>query len=184
MCGCSIISCDSLNTPLNLAMYETLAPNASYCALHFLYWFVPLLLFYGLFGSSRVDTTAEQFEQQFEYHPEEDIVGFSTADLTCEPTFFTYFIVSCSLFYCYPYVAILLCHVSYSTCYPIWAVLPLRYLLPVVCCLSSLASRSACLGSCCYLDMFEIFVGKLTHETLLENAVDNLLQLKLLRDNN
>ena len=135
-----------LNTPLNFAMYETLAPHASYCALHSLYWFVPLLFLYVLFGSSRVDTDAEQFEQEFEYHPEEDIVGFSTADLTGEPTSFTYFTVSCSLLYCYLYVAILLCHVSYSTCLPIWAVLPLRYLLPVVCCLSSLASRSALLG--------------------------------------
>ena len=30
---------------------------------------------------------------------------------------FTYFTVSCSLIYCYPYVAIPLCHMSYSTCY-------------------------------------------------------------------
>ena len=37
---------------------------------------------------------------------------------TGEPTSFTYFTVSVSLIYCYPYVTILLCHVSYSTCYP------------------------------------------------------------------
>ena len=59
---------------------------------------------------------------------------------------FTYFTVSYSLFSCYPYVAILLCHASFSTCLPIWAVLPFRYLLPVVCWLTSLASRSALLG--------------------------------------
>ena len=77
------------------------------------------LFLYVLFGSSRVEPESEQFEQEFEYHPEEDIVGFSNADLTGEPTSFTYFTVSCSLFYCYLYVAFLLSHVSYFTYYPI-----------------------------------------------------------------
>lgn len=79
------------------------------CAVPFLY--VP-------FGSSRVEPEFEQFEQEYDFTPEEDIVGFSTADLTGEPTSFTYFTVSFSLFYCYLYVAILLCHVPYSTGYP------------------------------------------------------------------
>ena len=131
---------------MQLCTYHLAMSHASYCALHHRVLICAIIFLYVLFGSSRVEPESEQFEQEFEYHPEEDIVGFSTADLTGEPTSFTYFTVSCSLFYCYLYVAILLCHVSYSTCSPIWAVLPLRYLLPVVCCLSSLASRSALLG--------------------------------------
>ena len=107
-----------LSTPLNFSMYETLhlMHHIVHCILCIdlcLYLFL-----YVLFGSSRVEPESEQFEQEYDYTPEEDIVGFSTADLTVEPTSFTYFTVSCSLLYCYLYVAIMLCHVSYSTCYP------------------------------------------------------------------
>lgn len=93
--------------------------HASYCALHHCVLICANLFLYVLFGSSRVEPEYEQFEQEFDYTPEEDIVGFSTADLTGEPTSFSYFTVSCSLLYCYLYVAIPLCHVSYSTCLPI-----------------------------------------------------------------
>jgi hypothetical protein len=73
---------------------------------------------YVLFGSSRVDIDAEQFEQEYE-HPQEDRVCASTTDLTGEPTPSPILHFLALLIYCYPYVAILLCHVSYSTCYPI-----------------------------------------------------------------
>ena len=145
MCACFVISCDFSNTPLNIGYAWNLAHiilpchHASYCALHHLVLICAITFLYVLFGSSRVEPESEQFEQEFEYHPEEDIVGFSTADLKGEPTSFTYFTVSCSLFYCYPYVAILLCHVSYSTCYRYIRVTPPR---PTYCLLfASFASR-------------------------------------------
>ena len=65
--------------------------HASYCALHHRVLICANIFLYVLFGSSRVEPESEQFEQECYYTPEEDIVGFSTADLTGEPTSFTYF---------------------------------------------------------------------------------------------
>ena len=104
---------------LNSCIYHLAMSHASYCALHHRVLICANIFLYVLFASSRVEPEYEQFEQDFDYTPEEDIVGLSTADLTGEPTSFTYFTVSCSLLYCYLYVAILLCHVPYSTCLPI-----------------------------------------------------------------
>jgi hypothetical protein len=73
---------------------------------------------YVLLGSSRVDADAEQYEPEYEF-PLEDRVGASTSDLTGEPTPSPMLLFHALLIYCYPYVAILLCHVFYSTCYPI-----------------------------------------------------------------
>ena len=68
---------------------------------------------------------------------------------TSEPTSFTYFTVSLSWLSCYPYVAILPSHVSYST---VTHMSRVTYPLPIaVVCWLSLASHSACLGICCYL---------------------------------
>jgi hypothetical protein len=58
-------------------------------------------------SSYRVDTDTEQFEHEYEYHPQEDPACTTTADLTGEPSPFTYFTVLVLLLYCYPYVAIL-----------------------------------------------------------------------------
>ena len=97
--------------------------------LYFLVW---------LFGSSRVDADAEQYEQEYE-HPQEDRACASTADLTGEPTPSPILQFLALLIYCYPYVAILLCHVSYSTCYLYIRVTPPR---PTCCLLfASFASR-------------------------------------------
>ena len=77
---------------------------------------------------------------------------------------FTYFIVSVSLFSFYPYVAILSSHVSYS---PVTHMNRVTYPLSiaVVCCLG-LASRSACLGICCYLFICWV-CWELSHAILL-----------------
>ena len=91
---------------------------------------------------------------------------------TGEPTSFTYFTVSVSLFYCYPYVAILLCHVSYST---VTHMSRVKYPLPIaVVCWLSLASRSACLGICCYLYICWV-VGKLSHAISVVGDTHTLL---------
>nr|XP_051194369.1 uncharacterized protein LOC127307659 [Lolium perenne] len=63
-----------------------------------------------------LDADAEQYEQEYEF-PLEDRVGSSTSDLTGEPTPSPILHLHALLIYCYPYIAILLCHVSYSTCY-------------------------------------------------------------------
>ena len=79
---------------------------------------------------------------------------------TGEPTSFPYFTVSLSLFSCYPYVAILSSHVSYSI---VTHMSRVTYPLPIaIVCWLSLASRSACLGICCYLYICWV-VGSLSH---------------------
>ena len=84
------------------------------------------------FGSSRVDADAEQFEQEYE-HPQEDRACASTADLTGEPTSSPILQFLALLIYCYPYVAIQLCHVSYP---PVTHISEIHLLaLPNVCCL-------------------------------------------------
>jgi len=53
-----------------------------------------------VFGSSRVDTDTEQYEQyaqEYEHTPQEDPACTATADLTGEPFLFTYFILLLSL---------------------------------------------------------------------------------------
>ena len=97
--------------------------------------YIPLVC---AFGSSRVEPEYEQFEQEYE-HPQEDRACASTADLTGEPTPSPILHFHALLIYCYPYVAILLCHVSYSTCYLYIRVTPPR---PTYCLLfASFASR-------------------------------------------
>ena len=87
------------------------------------------------FGSSRVDADAEQYEQEYEF-PLEDRVGASTSDLTGEPTPSPILLLHALLIYCYPYVAILLCHVSYP---PVTYMSEIHLLaLPIVCCLPAL----------------------------------------------
>ncbi len=54
----------------------------------------------------------------------------------------------------------------------------LPYLSPMFVCLASLASRSASLGFCCYLDICSGYVGRLTHVSSMDNVVNKLLQLK------
>ena len=88
-----------------------------------------------LFGSSRVDADAEQYEQEYE-HPQEDRACASTADLTGEPTPSPILHLHALSIYCYPYVAILLCHVSYP---PVTYMSEIHLLaLPIVCCLPAL----------------------------------------------
>ena len=88
-----------------------------------------------LFGSSRVDADAEQYEQEYE-HPQEDRACASTADLTGEPTSSPILQFLALLIYCHPYVAIQLCHVSYP---PVTYISEIHLLaLPVVCCLPAL----------------------------------------------
>ena len=76
-----------LSTPLNFALHisscHVIMHHIAHCI--YLYWFVLLLSLYALFGSSRVDADAEQYEQEYEF-PLEDRVGASTSDLTAEPT--------------------------------------------------------------------------------------------------
>ena len=48
----------------------------------------------------------------------DEFFGSSSAVFHRWAHLFPYFTISVSLFYCYPYVAILLCHVSVSTSYP------------------------------------------------------------------
>ena len=87
------------------------------------------------FGSSRVEPEYEQYEQEYE-HPQEDRACASTADLTGEPTPSPVLHFHALLIYCYPYVAILLCHVSYP---PDTYISEIHLLaLPVVCCLPAL----------------------------------------------
>jgi hypothetical protein len=74
---------------------------------------------YVLFASSRVDTDTEQFEKEFLYITPEDRVRVSSSDLTGEPTPSPILHFLALLIYCYLYVAIMLSHESYSTCYPI-----------------------------------------------------------------
>jgi hypothetical protein len=50
-------------------------------------------------GSSRIDIDTEQFDQEYEYHPPEDPACTTTAELTGEPSPFTYFTVLLSLLY-------------------------------------------------------------------------------------
>lgn len=83
-------------------------------------------------GSYRVDTDTEQFEQEYEYHPQEDPTCTTTADLTGDPSPFIYFTVLLSLLYCYPYVAFYSSHVSYSTCYHMSRV---SFPIPITLCL-------------------------------------------------
>jgi hypothetical protein len=78
-----------------------------------------IFFLYVLFGSSRVDIDTEQFEKEFLYVTPEDRVRAFSSDLTGEPTPSPILHFHALLIYCYPYIAILLCHVSYSTCCPI-----------------------------------------------------------------
>ena len=52
-------------------------------------------------------------------------------------------------------------HVSYSTCYLYEPCFPSDTYHPLFCCLASLASCSASLGLCCYLDLLSGYVGLL-----------------------
>ena len=70
-------------------------------ALHYLVLICVISSLYVFFGSSRVDTDTEQFEQEYEYHPEEDIACTTTPDLTGEPSLL-------HLFYSFTLVALLL----------------------------------------------------------------------------
>ena len=119
------------------------------CALHIFVLIVLFISMYVLFASSRVDTDTEQFEKEFLYITPEDRVRVFSSDLTGEPTPSPILHFHALLIYCYPYVAILSCHVSYSTCYLYIRVTPPR---PTYCLLfASFASHSALLGICCYL---------------------------------
>ena len=89
----------------------------------------------------------------------DEFSGSSSAAFHRGAHLFPYFTVSVSLIYCYPYVAILLCHVSFPPVTHMSRV-TLCYLSSVVCCLS-LASGSASLGFCCYLDLLSGYVGLL-----------------------
>ena len=90
------------NGPLNIAMYGPFAlHHASYCRIALPCIDLRTFFLYVLFGSSRVDTDTEQFEQEYEYHPEEDIACTTTADLTGEPSLL-------HLFYSFTLVALLL----------------------------------------------------------------------------
>ena len=94
-----------------------------------------LLSMYVLFGSSRVDADAEQYEQEYE-HPQEDRACASTADLTGEPTSspILQFLSRCS-------IAIPMLRFCCVTC----PIPPVTYIseihllaLPIVCCLPAL----------------------------------------------
>ena len=67
----------------------------------------------------RVVIDTEQFEKEFLYITPEDRVRVFSSDLTGELTPSPILHFHTLVIYGYPYVAILLCHVSYSTCYPI-----------------------------------------------------------------
>ena len=129
----------NMDTPFNLATHETLHISSCHVIriilrIAYLYWFVLLFTLYVLFASSRVDTDTEQFEKEFLYITLEDRVRAFSSDRTGEPTPSPILHFHALLIYCYPYVAILLCHVTYSTCYPIWSEIHLLA-LPDVCCL-------------------------------------------------
>ncbi len=103
-------------TPLNFALHQ---PSCHVIMHHIAHCTCIDLCYISLvcaFGSSRVEPEYEQFEQEYE-HPQEDRACASTADLTGEPTSSPILQFLALLIYCYPYVAILWCHVSYPTCY-------------------------------------------------------------------
>ncbi len=134
-----IISCDIgaphliLPCTYHLAMSSCIILRIASTCIDLCYTFL-----YVLFGSSRVDADAEQYEQEYE-HPQEDRACASTADLTGEPTSSPILHLHALLIYCYPYVAILLCHVSYFHLLPIY---PRYTSSPTYCLLfASFASR-------------------------------------------
>ena len=149
MWGCLIFSCYIWTPHIILLCMKPLhlMHHIAHCIS--LYWFVPLLSLYVLFGSSRVDADAEQYE-----HPQEDRVGASTSDLTGEPTPSPILLLHALLIYCYPYVAILLCHVSYP---PVTYISEIHLLaLHIVCCLPALRVVGEFRVFCWYLEMFGI----------------------------
>jgi hypothetical protein len=106
--------------PLNIAMHGPFCITTC-IILRIAQLCIDLRIFflYVLFGSSRVDIDTEQFEKEFLYVTPEDRVRAFSSDLTGEPTPSPILHFHALLIYCYPYIAILLCHVSYSTCCPI-----------------------------------------------------------------
>ena len=118
---------------LNSCIYHLAMSHASYCALHLRVLICSNIFLYVRFGFSRVEPESEQFEQEFDYTPEEDIVGFSTADLTGEPTSFTYFTFSCSFD-----LLLSLCCVSVVSCVLLHLFTDMSRVtppLPTTCCL-------------------------------------------------
>ena len=105
-----------------------------------------------VFGSSRVDTDTEQYEQEYEHTPQEDPACTATADLTGEPFLFTYFTFLLSLFLlsfgCDSFESRVLFHLL-----PKISRVSLPLPIAVVCLFASLASRSADRPMCCYLDL-------------------------------
>ena len=135
------------------------------------------------FASSRIGQSGDVRYDEFP--------GSSPAVLTGEPfTLYPFYISALALI-------LALCRDSFRvTCtiplvhllLYIYALVPFHYLSPVVCCLASPASRSACLGSVVYLDLISGYVGRLIHVSSMDNVGevnnDMLLQLKLRWDNN
>nr|XP_051196797.1 uncharacterized protein LOC127310137 [Lolium perenne] len=82
------------------------------------------------------DAGTEECHEEFACYPEEDIACASTADPAGEPTLSPILLLHALLIYCYPCVAILLCHVSYP---PVTYMSEIHLLaLPIVCCLPAL----------------------------------------------
>ena len=106
-------------------MYPIALHLASYCRIALLV-LIAHFLFVCVFGSSRVDTDTEQYEQEYEHTPQVDPACTTTADLTGEPLLFTYFTFQLSL------LLLSLCCDSFRVTCPIPPVYPNKPCIPSI----------------------------------------------------
>ena len=59
-----------------------------------MYWSAHFIFLVCVFASSRIDTGTEEYDEEFAYYPEEDIVGTTSVELTGEPLYPFYILLS------------------------------------------------------------------------------------------